>query len=85
MTAREHLADQVLTLSHEDRVYVLDRLEQSLFPQEVLADSELIEGESLTDELKLRFDAYCTGATTACDAFEFMAELRRQRQTESAR
>ncbi len=79
MTARELVAEQALSLTPEDRVYLLGRLEQSLIPEEVLADSQVIEGEALAGELQRRTDAYHSGATTSQDAFEFMAELRRQR------
>ena len=38
--------------------------------------SDVVDGEALAGELKRRFDAYQSGATTAGDAFEFMAAIR---------
>lgn len=85
MTTRELVTEQALSLSPDDRVYLLDRLEQSLIPDEMSNPAAVVEGEALAIELKRRSDTYQSGATTACDAFEFMAELRRQRQAESVR
>ena len=85
MTVRELVAEQALALSPEDRVYLLDQLEQSLVPNECVSPLEEFDGETLTTELKRRAEAYQSGTTTACDAFEFMAELRRKRHAESVR
>jgi putative addiction module component (TIGR02574 family) len=85
MTAREMVAEQALSLSTDDRVYLLDRLEQSLIPEVMHAASEIIDGDMLAVELQRRADAYHSGATTSIDAFEFIAELRRQRHAESVR
>ncbi len=85
MTIKELVTEQALSLSPEDRIDLLDRLEQSLIPEGMCNTSEIVDGEALAAELKRRFDAYQSGATTACDAFEFMAEQRRSRQAESAR
>lgn len=85
MTARELVTEPALSLSLGDRVYLLDQLEQSLVPDECVSPLEEFDGEALTAELKRRAEAYQSGTTTACDALEFMAELRRKRHAESLR
>ena len=76
MSIKELVTEQALLLSPEDRIDLLDRFEQSLIPDEMCDTSDVIDGEALAGELKRRFDAYQSGATTACGAFEFMAAIR---------
>ena len=83
MTAREMVAEQALSLSPEDRIYLLDQLERSLVPEETLSSLKDFDEPALGEELNRRSAAYLSGSTTMYDGFELMAELRRKRLEES--
>ena len=76
MSIKELVTEQALLLSPEDRIDLLDRFEQSLIPDGMCDTSENVDGDALAAELKRRFDAYQSGATTACDAFELLTAIR---------
>lgn len=71
MLHREEILQQALSLSPEDRAFVVSELEQSL-------EQGWPESEAFFAELRRRSAAYRAGATTARPAEEVLADLRRK-------
>lgn len=71
MLQREEILQQALSLSPEDRAFVVFELEHSL-------DQDWPDSEAFLGELRRRSAAYRSGATTARPAEEVLADLRRK-------
>ena len=85
MPLRDEVLHQALALSPADQAYVASALQQHLNAGSeaatVLEDARL--EPALLSELRSRSAAYATGQTTARDAVELLAELRRRQSTEA--
>lgn len=75
MRERERIAEEALKLPPEDRLYVADRLEQSL-PYAGFASPEL--AEAWASEVTRRIGAYERGETEAVDFDAAMEGIRRR-------
>ena len=74
MSSRDEVARQALALSPEDRAFVADILESSLWDADQF-DRDL--AAKWTMELDRRIDAYDRGETTSMDIETAMRDLRR--------
>jgi putative addiction module component (TIGR02574 family) len=77
MSQREDILQQALTLTPEDRAYVVTVLEDSL-------EQEGPSSEAFLLELRRRSAAYRAGATTARRADEVLADLRQRQNAEKS-
>lgn len=73
MTVRDHVAQQALALSPEDRAYVADLLEESLHEQE-FANQEIANAWSR--EIDRRIHAYKRGESVPADADVAMQRMQ---------
>ena len=87
MTHREHVLQQVLALPPQDQAYVAHALENHILanlPPET-EEAAGVSGNELLVELRRRSAAYRAGTTTARDAAEVKADLRRRQAGEMAK
>ncbi|HWB14127.1 MAG TPA: addiction module protein [Pirellulales bacterium] len=75
MMERERIAEEALRLSPEDRLYLADRLEQSL-PHAGFASPELAQASAT--EVTRRLDAYDSGESKAVDFDAAIEGIRRR-------
>lgn len=77
MSHRDEILQQALTLSHEDRAFLAEALQESL--PSCACHPNPSSGSDLTNELRRRSFAYRQGRTEARDVSVVLSELR-QRQ-----
>jgi putative addiction module component (TIGR02574 family) len=75
MTLRDQLVQQVLALPPDDRVYLVELLDQSLTPAGFATPALAAEWET---EVHRRIDAYDRGETPADDAETAVQKMRRE-------
>ena len=80
MTHREHVLQQALSLTPEDRAYVAAALEESLSATEPSPNACSAE---LLAELQRRSSAFRSGGTSARPATDVLAEQRRRQAGEA--
>jgi len=86
MLVRDEVLKQALTLPPSDQAFIAEAIDENLVAQIVdpVEECEGVSGDSLLTELQRRSAAYRAGLTTARDAADVLADLRRRQANESA-